>query len=353
MMLIPRSINLGDHKIGTGNPCFVIAEAGVNHNGDIDLAKRLVNVALHSGADAVKFQTFKADSLATKDAPKAIYQEETTGTTESQFEMLKRLELTLDMHQELYQYCRDLGIMFLSSPFDEDSADLLEELGVQAYKIPSGEITNLPFLEHVAVKNKPMLVSTGMADISEVSQAVDLIQNAGNAELILLHCVSNYPAYASEINLNAMDTMRRAFRLPIGYSDHTLGLEVAWASVALGANVLEKHFTLDVNLEGPDHRASLAPQELAALVKGVRTIESSLGDGRKIPTVTEYNTASVARKSIVATIDIIQGQVITTEMVSAKRPGTGLPPPMIRYIVGRSANQFIAQDELIDWEKLV
>lgn len=352
MSLVPNEIAIGSHMIGERYPCFVVAEAGVNHNGDLQMAKRLVDVAYNAGANAVKFQSFSAESLATMDAPKADYQKETTDNSESHFDMLKRLEMSPDMHSELYLYCQKLGILFLSSPFDEKNSDLLEELGVVAFKIPSGEITNLPFLEHVASKGKPMLVSTGMADISETALAVNSIYSAGNQDLILLHCVSNYPANADDINLHAMDTMSRAFRSPVGYSDHTLGLEVALASVALGANVLEKHFTLDKTLPGPDHRASLEPHELTSLIKGVRIIESALGDGRKLPSNSEAETAVVARKSLVANSLISAGVVITEDLVSSKRPGTGLPPFMKKYVIGRTARTIIPKDQLITLDDL-
>ncbi|MBN1859354.1 N-acetylneuraminate synthase, partial [Candidatus Bipolaricaulota bacterium] len=302
------------------------------------------------GADAVKFQTFKAERIASADAPKAEYQMRSTGTDESQLDMLRRLELSKEEHRELVSYCSEKGITFLSSPFDEESADFLETLGVPAFKIPSGEITNLPFLAHVARKRRPMIVSTGMATLGEVEAAVSTIRDNGNPHIVLLHCVSNYPADPKDVNLRAMETMRVAFGIPVGYSDHTEGDEIALAAVALGACVLEKHFTLDRSLPGPDHQASIEPVELANLVRRVRSVEAALGHGQKVPANSEANTAAVARKSLVAAKAIEPGTVLAATMVQARRPGTGIPPAHLRELLGRVATVRIPANTMLRWE---
>ena len=340
-------VSIGGQTIGPGQPCFVIAEAGVNHNGSLDLARQLVDAALEAGASAVKFQTFKAEALVSPLAPKAEYQLQTTDAAESQFDMIRRLELSPDMHRQLMAYCQERGILFMSSPFDESSADLLDNLGVAVYKIPSGEITNLPFLDHVARKGQPMIVSTGMAYLGEVETAVRTIAAAGNRDVILLHCVSNYPADPGDINLSAMGTMARAFDTPVGYSDHTPGIEVALAAVALGASVVEKHLTLDRNLSGPDHRASIEPNEFKAMVQGVRSVEAAIGHGRKEPAASESNTADVARKSLVAGVDIPADTVLTEDMITVMRPGTGFPPAMRSQVAGRRVRVAIPLGTLI------
>ena len=326
---------IGKHLISSNQPCFIIAEAGVNHNGDKTIAHQLIDVAVKTGVDAIKFQTFKAERLASSDAPKAAYQLAKTVASESQFEMLQRLELDADDHQELIAHCQDKNILFLSTPFDETSADLLETLGVPAFKIPSGEITNLPYLDHLAYKGKPLIVSTGMAYLSEVEAAVRAIEAAGNQKFALLHCVSNYPANPADINLHAMQTMARAFNVLVGYSDHTLGVEISLAAVALGACIVEKHLTLDRNMIGPDHEASAEPSELSELVRGIRSIEAALGNGRKQPAASEVNTAAVARKSLFSACDIPTGTKLTESMIAIKRPGTGLPPAIRDFLIGR------------------
>jgi N-acetylneuraminate synthase len=300
----------------------------------------------------VKFQTFKADRLVTAAAPKARYQTETTDAAESQLDMLRRLELTDDAHRALVRACASLGLVFLSTPFDEESADFLDGLGMAAFKIPSGEVTNLPFLTHVARKGKPMIVSTGMAALGEVEAAVRTIEATGNRDIVLLHCVSDYPAGAADANLRAMATMQAAFGVPVGYSDHTMGLPVAHAAVALGACLLEKHFTLDCSLPGPDHRASLEPNELKALIQGVRTVESALGHGRKTPTAREASTAAVARKSLVAARELRAGTVLTEALIAIKRPGTGLAPAMLGTLVGRTLREDVAADVVLTFEML-
>jgi len=347
-----KIIEIGQHKIGSGQPCFVIAEAGVNHNGDINLALQLVEVAARAGANAVKFQTFTANNLASPSAPKADYQLKTTDAAESQYEMLRRLELSTKDHQRLLKHSIKNGILFMSTPFDEDSANMLDELNIPAFKIPSGEITNLPFLAHVAQKGKPLIVSTGMSDLKEVQTAIRTIAETGNQQLVLLHCVSCYPATAADVNLNAMRSMADAFGLPVGYSDHTCGIEIPLAAIALGAVIVEKHFTLDRNLPGPDHRASLEPDELAKMVKGIRKVESALGNGCKRPTKIESKNAFIVRRSLVAARDIAAGEILTEEMIAVKRPGSGLRPDNKRYLIGRKLKHNIKGGSLLKMEML-
>ncbi len=325
---------------------FLIAEAGVNHNGSIELAFALVDAAKQAGADAVKFQSFKADRLATADAPKADYQVENTGRAESQLEMLRRLELTPEAHRALLEHCRKKRIHFLSTPFDEESADFLDELGVGLFKIPSGEITNLPFLSHVACKGKPIILSTGMSSLAEVRAAVRVIEKEGSGDIVVLHCVSNYPAEPADVNLRAMATLVKELNHPAGFSDHTAGIEIPLAAAALGAKVIEKHFTLDRSLPGPDHRASLEPAELTAMVRGIRKIEKALGTGKKVPAAAETGTARVARKSLVAAADIARGTVLTPALIAVKRPGTGLVPAMMPKLVGRCATRAVPEGTL-------
>ena len=346
------SLDLGGRMVGHGYPCFVIAEAGVNHNGDLDLAHRLVDVAVDAGADAVKFQTFQTERIISRTAPKADYQVENTGSDESQFDMIKALELPEEAFAQLMAHCQERGILFLSTPFDHESVDILARLDVAAFKIGSGEITNLPLLEKIAGHGKPMIISTGMATIGEVETTIRTAREAGTQEVILLHCVSNYPTDPADVNLRAMRTMARAFGLPVGYSDHTEGLEVPLAAVALGASVIEKHVTLDKTLPGPDHRASLEPDELARMVSGVRIVEKSLGHGRKEPATSEANTTAVARKSLVAKRDLTAGTVLTEEMIDIKRPGNGLPPSMRLHLVGRSLRIDVTEDTLLSLDLL-
>jgi len=334
---VPETIEIAGHRLERGQPCFVIAEAGVNHNGSIDQAIELVEVAVRAGADAVKFQTFIAEDMISADAPKAEYQMKTTPPGESQMEMLKQLELSVADFDRIKAHCDATGIVFLSTPFDFQSVDLLSRLNVPAFKVSSGDLTNHPLLDYVARQNKPVILSTGMSNLSEVEEAVSVIRNTGNERLVVLHCVTNYPADPVDVNLQAMKTMAEALRVPVGYSDHTTGIEIALAAVALGARIIEKHFTLDRNLPGPDHRASLEPEELEELIQGIRKVEASLGDGKKAPTESELATARVARRSLIATANIQAGTVIEREMVAVKRPGTGLPPAMLNEIIGRTA----------------
>jgi len=347
-----KTLEIAGHKIGAGPPCFIIAEAGVNHNGSIEIARQLIDAAAEAGADAVKFQTFQADQLVTKSAPKAQYQLETTPAEETQHEMLRKLELSIEAHRDLITHCEKKGLVFLSTPFDEESVDLLESLGVAALKIPSGELTNLPFVEHVARKNKPIILSTGMATLAEVEVAVTALRDAGNEAVILLQCVSNYPADPADVNLRAMVTMAQTFKVPVGYSDHTLGHEVALAAAALGASIIEKHFTLDRNLPGPDQKASIEPEELRELVRSVRIVESALGDGKKKPAPSEADTAMIARKSLVATRDIPANTSVTVDMITARRPGTGLSPALRDQIVGRITRTSIPEGTVLTFDML-
>ncbi len=331
---------------------FIIAEAGVNHNGSLDLALRLVDAAKASGADAVKFQTFRADLLATRSARKAPYQERPTANAESQFEMLQRLQLDAAAHQRLIDYCREIGIQFLSSPFDAESADLLDTLNVPLYKVPSGEITNLPFLQHMARKRKPLILSTGMSTLGEVEEAVHVLQAAGATLLTLLHCVTEYPAPYAEVNLRAMLTLKAAFGLPVGYSDHTLGIDIAIAAAALGAEVIEKHFTLDRSLPGPDHAASLEPAELQQMVAAIRHVEVALGTGIKAPAACELPNLAVARKSVVAARSLSMGHQLATGDLEIKRPGSGLAPKLLAALIGRTLRASVSKDEIINWNHL-
>lgn len=331
---------------------YVIAEAGVNHNGSVDLALQLVDAAKASGADAVKFQSFRADLLATRSAHKAAYQERTTAQSESQFEMLRRLQLDAAAHLTILEHCKKIGIQFLSSPFDEQSADMLEELNVPLYKIPSGEITNLPLLQHMAGKRKPLILSTGMCTLGEVEEAVHVLQDAGCVELTLLHCVTEYPAPYAEVNLRAMHTLKLAFGLPVGYSDHTPGIEIAIAAAALGAEVIEKHFTLDRSLAGPDHAASLEPLELQQMVTAIRHVEAALGSGIKAPAPCELPNISVARKSLVASCALPSGHRLEAGDLAIKRPGDGLAPKFLPVLIGRTLRVAIERDDKLNWEHL-
>ena len=332
------------------NGTFIIAEAGVNHNGSLQVAKRLVEEAKQAGADSIKFQTFRADRLASTAAQKASYQKETTPAGESQYMMLKALELSSDDHIELMHHCRVNDIIFLSSPFDEEGADLLDRLGVPAFKIPSGEITNLPFLAYLAVKRKPLILSTGMSTLGEIEEALDTFRAAGNSNVTLLHCVTEYPAPYEEINLKALLSIEKAFGLPVGYSDHTQGIEIAIAAVALGAVIIEKHFTLDCTLPGPDHRASLEPHEFKRMVSAIRNVERAMGDGIKRPAACEIRNIPIARRSLVAARDINAGETITSADIAVKRPGTGIFPRDLNAVIGMRATSPIPRDTVLRWE---
>lgn len=343
-----KTIEIASHKIGANHPTFVIAEAGVNHNGSLDMAKRLIDAAADAGADAVKFQSFRPEELVTEEAATCDYQKRALNDNDiSQLEMLRKLELSVDDHVALIDYCRQRQIVFLSTPFDSLSAQLLDDLKVPAFKIPSGEVTNPFLLSQLAGMGRPILMSTGMCRLSEVESAVETLEKNGAQEIVLLHCVSNYPADVSEVNLRAIDTLQAAFGFPVGYSDHTLGCEISWAAVARGACVIEKHFTLDRTLPGPDHVASLEPDELSHLVRGIRNVELALGDGRKRPTASELDTARAARKSLVAAHDISAGSRLTASMIAIKRPGTGLAPDMRDQFIDQVAQQDIPAGTLL------
>ncbi|HUP35104.1 MAG TPA: N-acetylneuraminate synthase [Candidatus Limnocylindria bacterium] len=321
---------------------FVIAEAGVNHNGDPALARALVDVAVAAGADAVKFQTFTVDRLLTRHAAKAAYQQRATGSEQSQYEMLARLELSPSDHEMLFARCAAAGIEFMSTPFDPESARYLKQLGVRRLKISSGDVTNLPMLEVVGALGLPVILSTGMADMAEVEAAVATLRGAGTTDLAVLQCVSDYPADPGLINLKVMDTFARAFGTPVGLSDHSTGLAMSIAAVARGAAYIEKHFTLERGLPGPDHQASLLPDELRALVAAIRDVEAALGDGVKRPAASELPVRDVARKSLVAARDLPGGVVLTREDLDVLRPGTGLSPAALPAVLGRRTARAIA-----------
>jgi len=327
---------------------FIIAEAGVNHNGDIKLAKRLIDAAKNAGADAVKFQTFKAESLVSRTAQKADYQKQATDTNESQLEMLKKLELSFSDFQDLKKYCEEREIIFLSTPFDFDSIDFLESLDMPIYKVPSGEITNLPYLMKIARIGKRVMMSTGMSDLDEVALAVAVLRKYGAGTITLLHCNTQYPTLFEDANIKAMLTLKEHFGVAVGYSDHTLGIEAPIAAIALGATVIEKHFTLDKSMEGPDHKASLNSQELKAMVTSIRNIELALGDGIKQPSKSETPNKEVARKSIVAKRNIVKGEVFTEDNLTVKRPGNGISPMKWFEVLGTSAVREFCEDELIE-----
>ncbi len=332
------------------NQTLVIAEAGVNHNGDLVLAKQLIDAAAKAGADLVKFQTFSANRQVTRTAAKADYQAQTTDGKESQHEMLRRLELSADMHQELIEHCAARNIGFFSTAFDIESVDLLVSLGQDQYKIPSGELTNLPYLCHIGRLGKTVILSTGMATLGEVESAIEVLEQAGTPRINIsvLHCTTEYPTPMEEVNLRAMQSMHRAFGVAVGYSDHTPGIEVSIAAVAMGASVIEKHFTLDRNLPGPDHKASLEPEELVAMVSAIRNIEIALGDGIKRLTPSEARNRPVMRKSLMASQAIKAGEMFSTKNMTAKRPGTGISPMRWDEVIGRKASRNFAEDELID-----
>ncbi len=329
---------------------LIIAEAGVNHNSDISLARQLVDAAADAGADWVKFQTFVADKLVTIHAKKADYQNQTSDAGESQHAMIRKLELTREMHEVLIGHCKSREIQFFSTGFDPESIDLLVELGQDSFKIPSGEITNLPYLRHVGQYGKSVILSTGMATIDEIEAALNILEQAGTSRdcITVLHCNTEYPTPMIDVNLRAMLTIRDAFGVQVGYSDHTLGIEVAIAAVALGATVIEKHFTLDRNLPGPDHKASLEPEELKAMVVAIRNIEKAMGDGIKRPSASELKNKPIARKSLVAACVILEGEAFSENNLSVKRPGTGLSPMRWDEIIGRKAPRGFEADELIE-----
>jgi N,N'-diacetyllegionaminate synthase len=339
----PAEIQIGARAIGARRPCYIIAEAGVNHDGDPTVAKRLADAAREIGADAVKFQTFRADELATKAAPKAEYQLRASTSEESQLDMLRRLELREDQFRDIAQHCEKIGITFLSSPFDSESADELARIGVPAFKIPSGEIVNPDLLVRIARHNLPVILSTGMATLPEVERALSVLRENGQQQIAVLHCVSSYPAPPETANLKAMRTMSEAFGCPIGFSDHTDGTAIAFAAVACGATIIEKHITLDRRRVGPDHAASLDVREFADMIAGIRQIESALGDGEKVPAACEAEIASVARRSLIASRKIVAGETIGSDILSVRRPGTGLSAFDRAKVIGRKAGRDIPE----------
>lgn len=347
-----KTINIAGHKVGAGHRCFIIAEAGVNHNGDVILAKQLVDAAVAAGADAVKFQTFKTAHLVSPSAPKTHYQLTTTGTDESQFDMLRKLELSAESHHELLHYCQTRNILFMSTPFDKESVDFLHQLGVAVFKIGSGEVTNWPLLSYIAHKEKPVILSTGMSYLSEVVEAVNVMRVAGNQQIIVLHCVTNYPTEPSMVNLRAIHTLSAALQIPVGYSDHTIGTTISIAAAAMGACVIEKHFTLDKTLSGPDHLASLEPYELKAMVQGIRTVEQASGNGIKVPAHTETENRKIVRRSLAAVTDLAAGKILVNADLRALRPATGISPIHIQQVVGRMLKNPINRGQFISWDDL-
>lgn len=330
---------------------YIIAEAGVNHNGDIQLAKKLCDVAKDAGVDAVKFQTWKTENIVTQEAPLAAYQEQNIGSIgDSQFEMLKKLELSYDDFVELQNYCETIGVRFLSTPDDEESLEFLSGLNLDFIKIGSGEVNNIPYLRKIGAKKQPVILSTGMSFLGDIERAYNILLESGASSVKLLHCTSNYPCPMNEVNLNAMLTLKAAFKCEVGYSDHTLGIEVPIAAVALGATIIEKHFTLDKNMDGPDHKASLNPEELKEMVQSIRNIEIALGNGIKCPNNSETETSKVVWKSIVAAEIIEKGSVFTEENLTVKRTGEGIPASLWDLVIGKKAKRTFMSDEVINIE---
>lgn len=327
---------------------YIIAEAGVNHNGSYETACRLADAAKNAGADCVKFQTFKAENLVSQYAAKAEYQKQTTDSSESQLDMIKKLELSYEQFRQLEAYCKKIGIEFISTPFDMESIAFLNTFDMPFWKVPSGEITNLPYLTAIAKTNKPVIMSTGMCESDEITAAVKVLRTNGTDELTLLHCNTEYPTPFSDVNLRVMEAMRRDFGVAVGYSDHTAGIEIPIAAAAMGATVIEKHFTLDRSMEGPDHKASLTPGELAQMVLCIRNVEAAMGDGIKAPSASERKNIEIARKSIVALKKIHAGEAFTENNITAKRPGNGVSPMRWFEVLGRTAKRDFAEDELIE-----
>ena len=331
---------------------LIIAEAGVNHNGNFEIAKQLVDKAVEAGADIVKFQTCKAENVISRYADKAEYQKVTTGEADSQLEMVRKLMLTYEEYGQLKEYCDEKGITFLSTAFDLPSVDYLHSIGMKLWKIPSGEITNLPLLIKIASLHEPIIMSTGMSELSEVADAVKVLIENGASDITLLHCTTEYPAPYEDVNLKAMETMRDAFDLPVGYSDHTKGLEIPVAAVARGACVIEKHFTLDRNMEGPDHKASIEPDELKQMVSMIRHVEVAVGDGVKKVSASEAKNQDIARKSIIAKTAIKTGDIFTEENITTKRPGNGINPMRWFELIGKKAKHDYEEDYLIEKDEL-
>lgn len=326
----------------------IIAEAGVNHNGDINIAKNMVDMAKKAGVDYIKFQTFVPEKLVSRYAEKAEYQKKTTDVAESQLDMLRKLSLPEDAFVSLKEYCDEVGIGFISTPFDLESIDFLEKLGMDFWKIPSGEITNLPYLEKIAGTRRKVILSTGMSDIQEIKDSVKVLENNGTSNIVLLHCNTQYPTLFEDVNLLAMNTISKETGKEVGYSDHTKGIEVPIAAVAMGATVIEKHFTLDKNMDGPDHKASLEPDELKKMVSAIRNIEKAIGSGVKEPTASEIANKTVVRKSIVAACKIAKGDILSEMNITTKRPGNGISPMKWHEVIGKAAPRDFNEDELIE-----
>lgn len=329
------------------NSVFIIAEAGVNHNGDINLAKKLIDAASDAKVDAIKFQTFKTDKVISINAKKAEYQKKNTENNESQYEMIKKLELNSEEHKKLIKYCKEKNILFLSTPFDNESIDLLNELGMNIFKIPSGEVNNLLYLEKIGKMKKKIIMSTGMATLGEIEEAIFILRENGTYDISILHCNTEYPTPMEDVNLKAMQTIKEAFKVNVGYSDHTIGIEIPIAAVAMGASIIEKHITLDKNMKGPDHKSSLEPDELKEMVKSIRNIEKALGDGIKKVSESERKNKNISRKSIVANRNIKKGEVFTEENIAIKRPGNGISPMKWYEIIGTTASKDYNKDDLI------
>jgi len=350
-----KPVQVGDRLVGPGQPCFIIAEAGVNHNGDMNLAHRLIDAAAEANADAVKFQSFVTEELITPEAPKAGYQVETTGDPGSQYKMLKALELSANQQAELKAHCEQVGILYLCTPYENTSIDMLDRMDVAAFKIASTDTTNIPFLRYIASKGRPVILSTGMSTLGEVEQAINTLHAEGlDGKIVILHCTSEYPAPISEVNLRAILTLKQAFGCPVGLSDHTPGVGASPWAVAVGACMIEKHFTLDRNMVGPDHRASLESDELAALVRTVRDVEAALGDGIKRLMPSEIPNKPLMQKSLVAQRSIRAGETITAKDLACKRPGFGLAPSWFERVVGKRATVDIPKDGVltmssVDW----
>lgn len=346
-----NTIQIGDQVVGDSYPCFIIAEAGVNHNGDLEIAKKLVDVAKNAGVDAIKFQTFKAESLLVKDAPKAKYAKESSDLNESFFDMIKKLELSNEMHQTLKEYCDSKNLMFLSTPFDIESANYLEKLNINAYKVSSGDIDNFPLFYNLIQKKKPILFSTGTADLSEVIETVNFLKSHNFFEFVLFQCTSAYPTPFSSVNLKVLSKYRELFpNCVIGFSDHSEGIILGAVAVSLGAKIIEKHFTLDRNMKGPDHKASLNPSELKDYVTAIRNTETALGNPNKSLMPIEEEVKFVARKSIVSRREIKKGEVFTSDDITYKRPASGISPKEYLSIIGRRAKHNIIKDKILSWD---
>lgn len=349
-----KKIKIGNRWVGKDRPSFIIAEAGSNHNGKLEQAKQLIDIAKEAGADAVKFQTYSAEKLYSRKTPTMNYlkKDKLIRGNESVWDLIKKIEMPRKWHKPLADYCKEKGIIFLSTPFDLEAVDELEEVGMVAYKIASFEIVHLPLLEYAAKKGKPMIISTGMADLSDIQDALDTIYATGNRQVIVLHCGINYPLAFKDVNLRAMITIREAFQVPVGYSDHTLGITVPIAAVTLGASVVEKHFTLDRNLLGPDHPFALEPEELKAMVRSVREAEVSMGSPIKKHTKSEEEMYRLGRRGITAATNIPKGTIIKREMLDIKRPGYGILPKFINIVVGRKTKVNIKKDDILTWEMI-